>query len=114
MWRGGCIIRSRSAKSRAFDNNAKLSNLMPTIISWRDCEMPEGLAKCGGGHGEEGIPVPAPDLAFTTNRSAVLRQSSPGNAITSCPHYERRTSAVNFHTNWTGRGGITASGTYTV
>jgi 6-phosphogluconate dehydrogenase len=122
MWRGGCIIRSRflGKIKEAFDNNPKLTNLLldnyfrgeikRTQKSWRN--VVAAAAK-------KGIPVPAfgTALAFYDQyRNAVL----PANLLQAqrdyfgAHTYERvdKPRGEFFHTNWTGRGGTTASSTY--
>ncbi|HZT22260.1 MAG TPA: decarboxylating NADP(+)-dependent phosphogluconate dehydrogenase [Verrucomicrobiae bacterium] len=124
MWRGGCIIRSRflGKIKEAFDRNPKLTNLMLDDYfrgeikrcqkSWRN--IVAAAAK-------RGIPVPAFSTAlafFDGYRSAQL----PANLLQAqrdyfgAHTYERvdQPRGQFFHTNWTGRGGATASGTYNV
>jgi 6-phosphogluconate dehydrogenase len=124
MWRGGCIIRSRflGKIKEAFDKNPKLTNLLLDDYfrdeikrcqkSWRN--VVAAAAK-------KGIPVPAFGTAlafYDSYRSAVL----PANLLQAqrdyfgAHTYERvdKPRGEFFHTNWTGHGGTTASGTYTV
>jgi 6-phosphogluconate dehydrogenase len=124
MWRGGCIIRSAflGKIKEAFDKNARLSNLMLDPFfkkaikvcqrSWRNVVAVAA---------RKGIPVPAfsTALAFYDGyRSATL----PANLLQAqrdyfgAHTYERldQPRGQFFHTNWTGHGGTTASGTYTV
>jgi 6-phosphogluconate dehydrogenase len=124
MWRGGCIIRSvfLGKIKEAFDKNPKLANLMldpffkqaikDSHRSWRNV-VATAVKK--------GIPVPAISSAlafFDGFRSAVL----PANLLQAqrdyfgAHTYERvdQPRGQFFHTNWTGRGGTTASSTYTV
>ncbi|HEX3150878.1 MAG TPA: decarboxylating NADP(+)-dependent phosphogluconate dehydrogenase [Gemmataceae bacterium] len=124
MWRGGCIIRSRflGKIKEAFDKNAALSNLMldPYFTgeidrcqpAWRKVIATAVMA---------GIPVPAfsTALAFfdgyrTANLPANLLQAQRD--YFGAHTYERvDTKRGEFHhTNWTGRGGETASSTYNV
>ena len=121
MWRGGCIIRSRflGKIKEAFDTNPKLTNLLLDNYfrgeikrcqkSWRN--VVAAAAK-------KGIPVPAfgTALAFYDQyRNAVL----PANLLQAqrdyfgAHTYERvdKPRGEFFHTNWTGRGGTTASST---
>ena len=124
MWRGGCIIRSRflGKIKEAFDNNAKLSNLM------LDNYFRGEIKKCQKGWrtvvamaAKKGIPVPAFSTAlafYDQYRSERL----PANLLQAqrdyfgAHTYERldKPRGEFFHTNWTGRGGEVASGTYTV
>jgi 6-phosphogluconate dehydrogenase len=124
MWRGGCIIRSRflGKIKEAFEAKPKLQNLLLDKYfrsevkrcqkSWR--HVVAVAAK-------RGIPVPAFSTAlafYDSYRSAVL----PANLLQAqrdyfgAHTYERidRPRGEFFHTNWTGRGGETASGTYSV
>src|SRR5579862_357083 len=122
MWRGGCIIRSRflGKIKEAFDSNPKLTNLLLDNYfrgeikrcqkSWRN--VVAAAAK-------KGIPVPAFSTAlafYDQYRNAVL----PANLLQAqrdyfgAHTYERvdKPRGEFFHTNWTGRGGTTASSTY--
>ena len=122
MWRGGCIIRSRflGKIKEAFDTNPKLTNLLLDNYfrgeikrcqkSWRNVVAASA---------KKGIPVPAfgTALAFYDQyRNAVL----PANLLQAqrdyfgAHTYERvdKPRGEFFHTNWTGRGGTTASSTY--
>jgi 6-phosphogluconate dehydrogenase len=124
MWRGGCIIRSvfLGKIKEAFDRNPKLANLLVDPFfaselgraqaSWRRA-VAAGVAN--------GIPLPAMSSAlayFDGYRSDRL----PTNLLQAqrdyfgAHTYERvdRQRGQFFHTNWTGRGGTTASTTYTV
>jgi 6-phosphogluconate dehydrogenase len=124
MWRGGCIIRSRflGKIKEAYDKNAKLMNLM------LDDYFRGEIKKCQKGWrnivataAKRGIPVPAFSTAlafYDQYRSAVL----PANLLQAqrdyfgAHTYERvdKPRGEFFHTNWTGRGGTTSSGTYNV
>jgi 6-phosphogluconate dehydrogenase len=124
MWRGGCIIRSRflGKIKEAFDKNAKLSNLMlDDYFRGEIKRCQKGWRKVVATAAQRGIPVPAfgTALAFYDQyRSAVL----PANLLQAqrdyfgAHTYERvdKPRGEFFHTNWTGRGGTTASGTYNV
>lgn len=124
MWRGGCIIRSRflGKIKEAFDRNPALSNLLLDDYfrgeidkgqgGWRNVVATAAL---------RGIPVPAFSTAlafFDQYRNAVL----PANLLQAqrdyfgAHTYERidRPRGKFFHTNWTGKGGTTASSTYNV
>jgi 6-phosphogluconate dehydrogenase len=124
MWRGGCIIRSvfLGKIKEAYDNNPKLANLLlddhfrnaikQSQKSWR---------KVVATAAQRGIPVPAFSTAlafYDQYRSAVL----PANLLQAqrdyfgAHTYERvdKPRGEFFHTNWTGRGGTTASSTYNV
>jgi 6-phosphogluconate dehydrogenase len=124
VWRAGCIIRSAflSEIKAAFDRDPNLSNLLlddyfRELIercqpSWRRVVAQAVTA---------GVPVPAftTALAFYDGyRSARL----PANLLQAqrdyfgAHTYERvdRPRGQFFHTNWTGKGGNVAAGTYTV
>jgi 6-phosphogluconate dehydrogenase len=123
MWRGGCIIRSvfLAKIKEAFGTNPQLSNLLldpffrkaikDSQRSWRKVVA---LAA------RKGIPVPAFSTAlafYDSYRSERL----PANLLQAqrdyfgAHTYERldQPRGQFFHTNWTGHGGTTASGTYT-
>jgi 6-phosphogluconate dehydrogenase len=124
MWRGGCIIRSvfLGKIKEAFDRNPNLVNLLldpfftQAIASaqpaWRRVVV-EAV--------KLGVPVPAMSaaLAFFDGYRA---ERLPANLLQAqrdyfgAHTYERidRPRGQFFHTNWTGRGGTTASSTYTV
>jgi len=124
MWRGGCIIRSAflGKIKEAFDKNPDLTNLLldpyfkekieSAQDSWRRVVSTAVL---------NGIWVPAISTAlnyydgFRTDRlpaNLLQAQRDYFGAHT----YERvdKPRGEFFHTNWTGRGGTTASSTYTV
>ena len=124
MWRGGCIIRSRflGKIKEAYDKNPQLNNLLlddffskllnDYQVSWRRALV----------HAiEAGVPTPAFSTAlsfFDGYRTGRL----PANLLQAqrdffgAHTYERvdKPRGEFFHTNWTGRGGRVASGTYNV
>jgi 6-phosphogluconate dehydrogenase len=124
LWRSGCIIRSvfLDKIKNAFDKNPDLSNLLlddyfRKVIddcqpSWRKVIMTAI---------ELGIPMPSfsSALAFFDGYRC---ERLPANLLQAMrdyfgAHTYRRIDAPEdqvFHTNWTGRGGDVASGTYTV
>ncbi len=124
MWRGGCIIRAQflGKIKDAFDTNPNLQNLLlddyfKKVIQDNQDAWRKVVSKAV----EIGIPVPAFSSAlayYDGYRSAVL----PANLLQAqrdyfgAHTYERIDKPRNefFHTNWTGRGGTTASSTYTV
>ncbi|HEU5123343.1 MAG TPA: decarboxylating NADP(+)-dependent phosphogluconate dehydrogenase [Verrucomicrobiae bacterium] len=124
MWRGGCIIRSRflGKIKEAYDKNAKLSNLLlDDYFRGEIKRCQKGWRNIVATAAKKGIPVPAFSTAlafYDQYRSAVL----PANLLQAqrdyfgAHTYERvdKPRGEFFHTNWTGRGGTTASGTYTV
>src|SRR5262245_4480201 len=125
MWRGGCIIRSvfLGKIKDAFDKNPKLQNLLLDPFfkkaikdaqrSWRNVVA---LAA------KKGIPVPAFSTAlafYDSYRSERL----PANLLQAQRDYfgahtyqrlDDPPGTQPHHTNWTGHGGQTASGSYTV
>ena len=124
MWRGGCIIRSRflGKIKEAYDKNPQLSNLLLDDFfskllndyqaSWRRAII-QAI--------ESGVPTPAFSTAlsfYDGYRTARL----PANLLQAqrdyfgAHTYERidKPRGKFFHTNWTGRGGRVASGTYNV
>ena len=124
MWRGGCIIRSvfLGKIKEAFDRKPGLMNLMldpffkrairTSQRSWRNVVATAA---------RKGIPTPA----FATALSffdGYRCERLPANLLQAqrdyfgAHTYERvdQPRGQFFHTNWTGRGGVVASGTYTV
>ncbi len=124
MWRGGCIIRSvfLGKIKEAFDRNPKLTNLLVDPYFAAEVERAQaGWRRAVGAGVANGIPLPAMSAAlayFDGYRSARL----PANLLQAqrdyfgAHTYERvdRPRGQFFHTNWTGRGGTTASTTYNV
>jgi len=124
MWRGGCIIRSAflGKIKEAFDRDPKLPNLLLDPYFRGEIERCQhAWRRAVGAAVVHGIPVPAMTSAlayFDGYRSARL----PANLLQAqrdyfgAHTYERvdRPRGQFFHTNWTGRGGTTASTTYNV
>jgi len=124
MWRGGCIIRSKflGKIKEAFDKNPKLVNLL--VDSFFAAEIQRCQAawrRVIAAAATNGIPTPAMSAAlayFDGYRTARL----PANLLQAqrdyfgAHTYERTDKPAGqfFHTNWTGRGGTTASSTYNV
>lgn len=123
MWRGGCIIRSvfLGKIKEAFDKDPELVNLLldPFFAEAVEAAQPSWRRVVTTAV-QKGIPVPAINSAlayFDGYRSARL----PANLLQAqrdyfgAHTYERvdRPRGEFFHTNWTGRGGTTASSTYT-
>ena len=122
MWRGGCIIRSVFlGKIRdAFDNDPSLENLLldeyfcrtmkSLLPAWRETAA---LAVTSG------IPMPAFTSALAWFDGYTC-ENLPANLLQAqrdyfgAHTYERIDAPRGefFHTNWTGRGGVTASGSY--
>jgi 6-phosphogluconate dehydrogenase len=124
MWRGGCIIRSVFLGNikEAFDKNPDLENLMLDPFFKEKIENAQASwRKVISAAVENGIPVPA--LATALNYYDGYRSERlPANLLQAqrdyfgAHTYERvdRPRGEYFHTNWTGRGGETASSTYNV
>ena len=124
MWRGGCIIRSvfLGKIKEAFDRNRELTNLLVDSYFAEEMQHAQsGWRRAVGAGIANGIPLPAMSAAlayFDGYRSAKL----PANLLQAqrdyfgAHTYERvdRPRGQFFHTNWTGRGGTTASSTYNV
>ena len=122
MWRGGCIIRSvfLGKIKEAFERNPKLTNLvLDGFFAGEVQQAQDGWRRAVGAGIASGIPLPAMSAAlayFDGYRSARL----PANLLQAqrdyfgAHTYERvdRPRGQFFHTNWTGRGGTTASTTY--
>jgi 6-phosphogluconate dehydrogenase len=122
MWRGGCIIRSvfLGKIKEAFDRNPQLTNLLiDPYFAGEVGRAQEGWRRALGAGIANGVPLPAMSAAlayFDGYRSARL----PANLLQAqrdyfgAHTYERvdRPRGQFFHTNWTGRGGTTASTTY--
>lgn len=124
MWRGGCIIRSvfLGKIKEAFDKNPNLSNLLLDPFFKEKIESSqEAWRKVIAASVTNGIWIPA--LSTALNYFDGFRNSRlPANLLQAqrdyfgAHTYERvdRPRGEFFHTNWTGRGGQTASSTYNV
>ncbi len=124
MWRGGCIIRSAFLDNikEAYDNNPDLHNLLLDPFFKAKIEAAEkGWRRVVATAISNGVPVPTLSSAlayFDGYRSERL----PANLLQAqrdyfgAHTYERidKPRGEFFHTNWTGRGGDTASSTYNV
>jgi len=123
MWRGGCIIRSvfLGKIKEAFDKNPDLDNLL------LDPFFKDAVEKAQGSWRrvvttaiQLGIPVPAMTSALAYY-DGYRHERLPANLLQAqrdyfgAHTYERvdKPRGEFFHTNWTGRGGKTASTTYT-
>jgi 6-phosphogluconate dehydrogenase len=124
LWRGGCIIRSvfLGRIKEAFDRNPALANLLlDPFFEERIAKSQEAWRRVVAAAALNGIWIPAMATAlnyYDGFRSARL----PANLLQAqrdyfgAHTYERidRPRGEFFHTNWTGRGGETASSTYEV
>ncbi len=122
LWRGGCIIRSAFLVKikAAFDQNPALGNLLlDPFFSQTMASAQQGLRSTLVQALQGGIPMPAMSAAlsyYDSYRSASL----PANLLQAqrdffgAHQYERtdQPRGQYFHTNWTGRGGETASTVY--
>jgi 6-phosphogluconate dehydrogenase len=122
LWRGGCIIRSKflGKIKEAYDRNPKLTNLLLDPFFREKIELAqEGWRRVVATAALNGIWIPAHATALTYFdgfRSARL----PANLLQAqrdffgAHMYERidKPRGEFFHTNWTGRGGTTASSAY--
>lgn len=122
MWRGGCIIRSAFLGDikDAFDQDNDLSNLLLSDFFKEKVEAAQsGWRIVCSVAMENGIPIPA----FTAALSyfdGYRTERLPANMLQAqrdyfgAHTYERidKPRGEFFHTNWTGRGGDTASSTY--
>jgi 6-phosphogluconate dehydrogenase len=124
MWRGGCIIRSvfLGRIKEAFVKNPSITNLLiDPFFSDKVGKAQKGWRNVVAAAAINGIPVPAISSAlgyFDGYRCGKL----PANLLQAqrdyfgAHTYERtdKPRGEFFHTNWTGRGGTTASTTYNV
>ncbi|WP_438863900.1 decarboxylating NADP(+)-dependent phosphogluconate dehydrogenase [Neptunicella sp.] len=124
MWRGGCIIRSTFLNKikDAFDRNPELTNLLvDDYFVEKMHAAQDGWRRVVATAAMNGVPTPTLTSAlsyFDGYRHARL----PANLLQAqrdyfgAHTYERldRERGEFFHTNWTGRGGDTASSTYNV
>lgn len=124
MWRGGCIIRSRFLGDikTAFDNNPKLENLLldPFFKEAVESAQESWRRVCATAM-LNGIPVPAMTSALAYF-DGFRNDRLPANLLQAqrdyfgAHQYERvdKPRGEFFHTDWTGRGGSTASTMYDV
>jgi 6-phosphogluconate dehydrogenase len=124
LWRGGCIIRSAflGKIKEAFDKNPSLANLLLDPFFKEKIESSQESWRRGISTAVlNGVWVPAFSTAlnyYDGYRNARL----PANLLQAqrdyfgAHQYERidKPRGEFFHTNWTGRGGETASSTYLV
>jgi 6-phosphogluconate dehydrogenase len=124
MWRGGCIIRSvfLGKIKEAFDKNPNLTNLLLDPFFKDKIESSQNAwRRVVSSSVMNGIWIPA--LSTALNYFDGYRNDRlPANLLQAqrdyfgAHTYERvdKPRGEFFHTNWTGRGGSTASTTYTV
>jgi 6-phosphogluconate dehydrogenase len=124
MWRGGCIIRSRflGKIKEAFDKDPNLTNLLmaPFFVGEiKKCQ--NSWRKVVATAARKGIPTPAFSTALNFY-DGYRTERLPANLLQAqrdyfgAHTYERtdKPRGEFSHTNWTGRGGTTSSGTYIV
>ena len=122
MWRGGCIIRSAFlAKIKtAFDTNPDLTNLiLDPYFKEKMLSAQSGWRNVVATAISNGIPVPSMSTALTYF-DGYRTERLPANLLQAqrdyfgAHTYERvdKPRGEFFHTNWTGRGGDTASTIY--
>lgn len=124
LWRGGCIIRSvfLGKIKDAYDRNPQLANLLldpyfKKIMA--NCQ--DSWRKVIAAATQAGIPVPAMTSSLMFY-DGYRHKWLPANLLQAqrdyfgAHQYERidKPRGEFFHTNWTGRGGETASSTYIV
>jgi 6-phosphogluconate dehydrogenase len=123
MWRGGCIIRSRflGKIKEAYDKNPKLTNLLlDDFFRGEIKKCQKGWRQAVSTAARKGLPVPAFSTALSFYDSYRCGRL-PANLLQAqrdyfgAHTYERidQPRGQFFHTNWTGRGGVTSSSTYT-
>ena len=124
MWRGGCIIRSvfLADIKKAFDVNPDLQNLLFAPHFKEIVEKAQaGWRRVCATALTNGVPVPALTSALCYF-DGIRSERLPANLLQAqrdyfgAHTYERidQPRGKFFHTNWTGRGGDTASTTYVV
>ncbi len=122
MWRGGCIIRSRflAEIKKAYDKNPKLNNLLLDDFFSNTLNEYQGAWRKAVIHAIGfGVPTPAFSTALAFY-DGYRTERLPANLLQAqrdffgAHTYERldKPRGEFFHTNWTGRGGRVASGTY--
>ncbi len=124
MWRGGCIIRSifLGKIKEAYDSNPDLDNLLLDPFFKEKVEASqEAWRRVIGRAVENGVPIPAMTSALSYF-DGYRTERLPANLLQAqrdyfgAHTYEMldKPRGEFFHTNWTGRGGETASSTYNV
>jgi 6-phosphogluconate dehydrogenase len=124
LWRGGCIIRSTflGRIKEAYDKNPKLTNLLLDPFFQRTIDAAqEGWRRVVATAATNGIWIPATATALTYY-DGFRNGRLPANLLQAqrdyfgAHMYERidKPRGQFFHTNWTGRGGTTASSAYVV
>jgi len=124
MWRGGCIIRSKflGKIKEAFDKNPDLPNLLLDDF-FRDkvTNAQAGWRRVAAKSLLSGVPIPAISSALSYF-DGIRCERLPANLLQAqrdyfgAHTYKRidKDLKLDFHTNWTGRGGTTSSTSYNV
>ncbi|MCL2762845.1 MAG: decarboxylating NADP(+)-dependent phosphogluconate dehydrogenase [Treponema sp.] len=124
IWRGGCIIRSvfLGKIKEAFDKNPNLENLLldPFFTGIIE-DAQDSWRRVVATAVQNGIPTPAFASALAYF-DGYRNERLPANLLQAqrdyfgAHTYERtdKPRGEFFHTNWTGRGGMTSASTYTV
>ena len=124
LWRGGCIIRSvfLGKIKEAFDKNPALANiLLDPYFKEKLSDAQKGWRNVVSQAIVNGVPAPCMTAALEYY-DGYRTERLPANMLQAqrdyfgAHTYERtdRPRGEFFHTNWTGHGGDTVSGTYTV
>ena len=124
LWRGGCIIRSvfLGKNKEAFDNDPALANiLLDPYFKEKLADAQQGWRNVVAQAIVNGVPAPCMSAALEYY-DGYRTERLPANLLQAqrdyfgAHTYERtdRPRGEFFHTNWTGHGGDTVSGTYTV
>jgi len=123
MWRGGCIIRSvfLGKIKEAFDRDPDIANiLLDPYFQGKLAQAQQGWRNVICKAIANGVPAPAMTAALEYY-DGYRTERLPANMLQAqrdyfgAHTYERtdRPRGEFFHTNWTGHGGDTVSGTYT-
>jgi len=124
MWRGGCIIRSKflGKIKEAYDKNPSLSNLLLDEFFTEKINIAQsGWRRVAATAILNGVPIPAITSALSYY-DGIRNEYLPANLIQAqrdffgAHTYKRidKDKKLDFHTNWTGRGGTTSSTSYNV
>jgi 6-phosphogluconate dehydrogenase len=124
LWRGGCIIRSvfLGKIKEAFDKDTQIANiLLDPYFKDKLAEAQSGWRNVVAQAVVNGVPAPCMTAALEYY-DGYRTERLPANLLQAqrdyfgAHTYERtdRPRGEFFHTNWTGHGGDTVSGTYTV
>ena len=124
LWRGGCIIRSvfLGKIKEAFDKNPAMANiLLDPYFKEKLSDAQKGWRNVVSQAIVNGVPAPCMTAALEYY-DGYRTERLPANMLQAqrdyfgAHTYERtdRPRGEFFHTNWTGHGGDTVSGTYTV